>query len=341
MKTKTEWTLREEIYAAAHRWPQFLLAFILGSLLGWGLTFLVPTSYRAERGLLVTFNPDALYRNPDDYKNWQLDTLDLLLHSEETLQTTLERLRGQDAYWDSLAVGDLQGRLHVYWRNAGEWRLVAEAPSPQLATQLAQAWREASLAISEEAFAHAHQLLSLDAQLKALAAVQTDARLRDARLSAAQNELHTWRKSLEGTSATSALPVQDRWRLLSLVSLIVQDDEAGKVLLAEAPPEETPASAYLPWLERALDYAANELALSQQHLPEISAEFESAAARWNEEYGLARGLSAYGGVEPLEEVDEPARSVRPASWAALAGGLLGLLVWGLVQAARIFTKAPA
>src|SRR5512139_1950407 len=128
--TTYDWNLRANILGNAHRWPVVMLFVLAGSLLGLLLAFLWPTPYRAEAGLQVAYNADVHPRNPDDFKNWQMEQLDVLIHSDEVLHETLARLQSQDPSWNSYTLDEIRSKVHTYWRNAGEWRLVAEAPTP-------------------------------------------------------------------------------------------------------------------------------------------------------------------------------------------------------------------
>jgi hypothetical protein len=77
-----EWVLREEIYRAAHRWPLIVLFILVGSLIGWGIAYLLPAPYQASEE--ITSNayraPEDRYvaeyagqnSHPDDYKHWQM-----------------------------------------------------------------------------------------------------------------------------------------------------------------------------------------------------------------------------------------------------------------------------
>jgi uncharacterized protein involved in exopolysaccharide biosynthesis len=57
-----EWELRDQVLAFTQRWPLLVLAFLLGSLLGWSYALVSPGAYRAEAGLFVGFNADLVLR---------------------------------------------------------------------------------------------------------------------------------------------------------------------------------------------------------------------------------------------------------------------------------------
>ena len=44
-----EWSLRDEIFYAAHRWPVFMLFCLGGVMISWLLALAIPTPYRADK----------------------------------------------------------------------------------------------------------------------------------------------------------------------------------------------------------------------------------------------------------------------------------------------------
>lgn len=150
----TEWVLRDEIYKAAHRWPFIVLFILAGSLLGWGITYLLPSTYQASEEVSVELNAyrapedryaaeyaDTEFRNLDDYKHWQMSQLEVLVRSDAYLQETLNRLRKADSAWHAVEAPELRNMLKAYWRNAGRWRLTAENQDAGLARQAVQIWK--------------------------------------------------------------------------------------------------------------------------------------------------------------------------------------------------------
>jgi hypothetical protein len=76
------WSLSEELYRSFHQWPRISLFFVIGCLVGWLITWLLPANYRASAIVYVALNPyrtyedanflanvNPEYTNLDDYKN--------------------------------------------------------------------------------------------------------------------------------------------------------------------------------------------------------------------------------------------------------------------------------
>ncbi len=329
-----EWKLREEIYQLGQKWPQIMLFFLIGALLGWGITFFLPSPHRAEASVHVSFNGDVYPRNPDDFKNWQLQELEVLITSKELLRETLIRLRKEDKYWNGVDVQSLKEDLSVYWRNAGEWRLVAEAPTPERASNLAQVWQQVILEEVKLALVHAQNMLTIDAQINATSDAQIETGSMITELSTIKGTLLTWQETAAQAGLDQSLTTMERWNLLLLVTRIVRLDTGGQALLEQAPLPGAPVEDYINWSNQALVLLEQELANLQTQAEALTSQQENLNNAWSAEFKASQGLSAYLMITALPSDNSQPYAVRPATQTALIGGTIGLLLWGLVWLAR-------
>lgn len=322
-----QWNVREEILNAAHRWPFIFLFFIIGSLIGFGVSYILPHFYRAEVTLHVSYNADSIFRNPDDYKNWNMEQLDVIILSENILQKTLARLTADDPYWQDISTEQLAQRLQVHWRSVGVWRLVAEDRQPERAVALAQAWKAVTLEEIAVALENAHLAQQVNDQFMATARARVDASLRASSLSQVAQALSAWRDANAQADPNQPPDNASRWRILSLVALVASDNEAGETLLAQMPVEGSTNEEYLVWIENVLAYIDAELPLIEKQLTDLTTQAETYYTQWMEINHIAYGLSMYLTVEQAGADKPIAKAVRLDSTAALVGGALGLIVW--------------
>jgi hypothetical protein len=327
MAMQNQWNVREEILRAAHRWPLILLCFIVGSLLGFGIVNILPHTYHAEVNLHVSYNADSIFRNPDDYKNWNMEQLNVIVLSENVLQKTLARLAEADPYWKDISTGELANRLQVHWRSVGIWRLVAEDRQPARAVALARVWKEVSLEEISAALNNALIAQKFNDQFIASARAKVDASLRVTALKQVSAALKEWRTSMAQTDPNQPLDITSRWRILSLVAQAAGSNITGEILLSQMPPEGSPLSAYQAWVDQTLVAIDVELPIIQQQLADLTAQSEGYYAQWGEKNHIAYGLSMYLTVEDVDHAEPIAKQVRLDSTAALVGGSLGLVIW--------------
>lgn len=203
-----EWSFRDEILSVTHRWHQVILFCLVGALLGGLVSLAWPSPHRATKELYVGLNifkadldsaatAGLQFTNVDDFKNWQMASLNSLIYMDSITQETLERLRLQDAYWAGVTREQLTGMLHAYWRNAGKWRLVAESDDPQRAVQAVMAWHDVVVERVHTAVGYSHDLLALDKQLQAVATCQAQALTRLAELNQAATTQEDEKQSLQ------------------------------------------------------------------------------------------------------------------------------------------------
>jgi hypothetical protein len=332
--TYYDWNFRADILENAHRWPIIMLFILIGSLTGALFAYLLPTPYQAEAGLQVSYNADVHPRNPDDFKNWQMEQLEVLIHSEEVLQETLSRLQTQDSSWKQTTVEDLRSRVHTYWRNAGDWRLVAQATAPAQAEVLVNTWEQVVLLQLGQALDQARIAFDLSTRMGAISANLANLKMDNARLTQIQQALTSWKESEDSISSGQPLSALDRWLLISRVSQVADWNPAGLALLDEVPPAEAAAADYLPWIDKTLVLIAQELEVIEPQTSRLQSEYDLLYAQHAVALDASRGLTSYLAAASLDQGDRQAEQVRPVSLMIFVGGLLGLLAWSLFFVAR-------
>jgi hypothetical protein len=337
-----EWSLREEFYKASHRWPSLLASILIGGLLGWGLSFLWPTYYRASSQIYIALNPyrkfsdtifEALanpkYSNLDNYHYWQMSQLDSAIFLDQFLEPTLELLRQEDGYWDQIDTEQLAGMLDAEWRSSGTWTLIANHPDALHAAQAAHAWSAVVVEKVSQAIGAARETSRIDQQLltneKALE--QLTRRLRD--VAAARRTLQGWKETAQADSPESIPPSGSRWALLQAITRLADYTPAWMNALETQPPAGAETAAYLEWFETVDPLLEAEEAALLQQVAYLEGQKIELANRFATESRQSLGFSPNLEVKRKEDL-EP-RPIRASMSLILIGGVLGLLIWLLGQ----------
>ncbi|MCS6907716.1 MAG: hypothetical protein RML93_07535 [Anaerolineales bacterium] len=323
--TAFEWDWRKEVFLLAHRWYLWLALFLLGCGVGWLMAGLLPTPYRAEADLGVFYQSDAIFRNVDDYKNWEMGQLQALILSDQLLTLVRQRLSEQDPFWQTQTPADLRQRLHVYWRNAGVWHLVAEDRQPQRAEQLVRAWKAVILEEMARIAQLTHQLKQIHAELQALGQAKVATEQRLVELQAMATLLQNWQPWKDANLAQEPIPPLQRWRLLELALRLDEHPQSETSLAASMPPPAAAATQYQPWAERALAAIEMQSQLLREQQPFLEQRLSETTTKYNEVAAASWYLSVYLGVDELSAEIRAPRPVRTQALAALVGGLLALL----------------
>lgn len=321
--------LRQEILRRSHQWPIILLTFFAGALIGLAVAVLLPGNYRAETRLNVTYNADAIFRNPDDFKNWEMEQLNLIVFSEPVLQQTLSHLQETDPFWKNTTEKELLSDLRVYWRNVGTWRLVGYSRSFQHAEELVNAWQEVILDTLDQASQHASKLTELNYQLSTSHRQHSELSMRLVELEQIKQALQTWKK-VPGQVDDLNVSESTRWYLFSLAARLIQLNPAGQQVLVEMPEAGKPSSLYDPWIDKLIILIDNQVGSIDQQFLELEKTISKLTQSWNQTYLESLGLSSYIHVEAIDGLEIDAQPVKSIPLFVLSGGMIGLLVCVLV-----------
>ncbi len=350
MNNDNEWSLRDEILATTHRWPVIVAFGLAGILLGLAAAFAWPAPRQATLELYVGLNvyqvaedssvsgvpgiTDPQFRFADDYKNWQMENLNSLIYTDSLLDEVLSRLRSQDEAWLQVERAQLKEMLHGYWRNAGEWRLVAEHPDAERAAQAVTTWREVIVEQVGARVDAALESLSLDLKTRATQEIQAQATAQASVLEGHLGILKDLRAQIQ-TGPTDQ-PLDEITRQVLWEAASQADREAGVALpLDTFPAAGAPLETYIDWL----DQAVKALGQKQQELRAQIAALETEKNDLVAKYGAAAqkslGLSANLVVGKISEEPPQVAVARPTGAFVFIGGMLGLIAWGLLGLARI------
>ena len=337
----SEWDARVYILKYTHRWPIAILAFLIGCILGLFISYVLPSSYKAENSLYVAYNADLIFRNPEDYKNWHMEQLNALAIAPDVIQNTLDNLQQIDPYWNEVTPEELKQSLDVQWRNTGIWHLFAVSNTPEHASQAITTWINVFLETYKVSTSAALDMLSLNARIYSLNHELLAVKTRHAELSRIKEAILTINEAITQNPSNFGLDSLTRSRLYSLIARASDYDPAWKSLIDSFPVADALTGAYLPWIEEAnisLDVAIEDLS------PQIdSYETELNKLEVNLEQALqaSRGLSTNIYVEQDASSQNKLSPTRQTSVFSLIGGLIGLIVWfviGLVQSSLKITK---
>jgi hypothetical protein len=345
------WLLRDEYYRALHCWPILLACFALGSLLGWLAAYIWPAYYQATREVYVGLNPyrtysdtrflalaKPRYSNIDNYHYWQMNQLDQAIYLDDVLEQTLDELRNQNAYWQTLNGDQLRERLDTDWRTAGAWKLNAVDADRERARQLLRTWGEIAAKYVQDAVQASRRTLAIDQELQASAAELVDSELRQQKLSASRQALQEWIVAAAALPPDQPLDAPERWRLFALSASLAQDDPGWRSLMSEQPGRDAPRQAYALWVAQVLAQIDADQTGLQERIASLRQQRQALQAQYSAEMDRSLGLSPNLDVKNLGSVE--VRLVRPATTLALIGGFVGMLVWIFAQLVLIARRRP-
>ncbi|MDI6693683.1 MAG: hypothetical protein QME21_01435 [Anaerolineales bacterium] len=333
-----EWSFRDEFLVATHRWYLIMLCCLLGSLAGWSVAMLWPSPVRVTKELFVGLNvyqssndrgaiqhAGLPFQNANDYKNWQMASLNTVIYMDSILDETLARLRTMDAYWQGVSREELAEMLHVYWRNAGKWRLVARHENQTYATQAVLAWQDVIVERVHFAVAEAQNALLFASQLEALAGARAVAEQQHALLQQAKMQLEGWRSRL---TDQSPLGDDERMRLWMEFAQVAEGDR-WRLAKDAFPMDGSPNRLYLAWLEEVLPLLDQEIDLTQKQIEAQDQQYAELSAQYSRALDASLGLSAELLVQKISDRKLQLTVERPTGVLILIGAAIGWIVWAM------------
>jgi hypothetical protein len=349
-----DWSLCEAIFKAAHRWPLMLALILAGSLLGLLFTFVWPSPYRATTEIYVGLNPyravedqsvaafaQTDFRNADDYKYWQMEQLNGLALFDDYLNETLSRLRDENEYWNGIDISELRNMLSLYWRNAGQWRLVAETNDPRHAGQAVSAWRAVILEKTARALLNSKDLFLLDLELQKIKDSQQESGQRRADLASIRGGLLSWRTDISQRSPSQSLEDLERWQLWNLAARAAAPDQNWRTILKEIPGQGSSARDYVPWIDQLLIAIDSETETLESHIESLAERQTQIAGQWQEALGQSQGLAATLQIEKPSNTPPEVHKVRPTGSAILVGGGFGFILFVFVVLVDVSKRGGA
>ena len=335
-----EWSLREEIINAFHNWPMIVASILGGALLGFLVAFLIPAPYRASTEIAVLINPyrtvedryNAAYtnfefRNPDDYKHWQMSQLNALVYSDEYIEETLNRLREQDPAWNDISRADLSNMLAVAWRNAGRWMLSAETDNQQMAAEALDAWKSVILEKVNTSIDKSKELYQIDLDLRAIEAAQLKNQEQELSLKSSLETIKGMSEELVQNHSDRPLDPAVRSRLLQSVAQSAELNEGWRTVFESFPVEGAPTSEYQNWIDLAMAALEQAIQTNTQQSALLDRDRLEKTAEWQAGLEAGKGLAATMQVEELAKKVPKIQKIRTTSLAVLVGAFLGLVVW--------------
>lgn len=343
------WSLREELYLAFHQWQQIVIFFVLGCLLGFSMSRILPPTYRAVTQMYVALNPyrafsdsnflalaSPKYSNIDDYKNWQMAELESAIFLDEIIEETHSRLQEQNEYWKNVNTSQLREMLNAEWRSAGTWNLVAEGDSPDRIQEAVKTWSDVATRHVSESVQASQRTISIDERRKSVEEQLIQSTARQETLEATNRGLNLWIEKLQNYQNDQSFELTDQWQISSIISSAADFSPNWLSLLASKPVSQASPEKFLEWISQVqLSIESENLILADKilSLKKLSSELDQ---QYSKEFRDSYGLSPNLFVEQNQFIS--IRKLQPTSASTLIGGVLGLLLWVLLQLARITRK---
>ena len=271
------WILRDEIIKIINKWYLALIIILIGAVVGFLSSYIIPAPYRATVDLYVGIDVTRVNEmeyliplasteplNLDDYKNWQLKQLSDILYLDIVLRDTLDTLKETDPSWREVTLSDFKKTIDIYWYDTGIWRLEVENRDRSMAEMAAKTWLDTGYGKISDLLSYAEIAAALDSDLQIIKGASSIQKARIARIKAFMDSSQNLSAELDLLTRNETLPddVFDDMQQWILVYLTPSD--MWQVPLGGFPGKGQLVSSYASWLDRAQVNAATALEESQK-----------------------------------------------------------------------------
>ena len=143
------------------RWVWVVAFGVLGALVGFLISIMLPAKYEATASILMNFDYSRVVEQELVVEDRVLDRAWHLLISDETFQRVLERLvesQGEYQAWESM---ETLGKNTRFDARLSRWEFIGIHTDPEIAVVIANAWQEVGLERLDEAMEHAWEVQAL------------------------------------------------------------------------------------------------------------------------------------------------------------------------------------
>jgi hypothetical protein len=143
------------------RWMWVVALGVLGAMVGFLLSIMLPAKYEAAASILMNFDYSRTVEQELVVEDRVLDRVWHLLISDETFREVLERLvesEGEFEAWGSIEALRENTRFDA---RLSRWEFIGIHTDPKIAVVIADTWKEVALERIDEAMEHAWKVQSL------------------------------------------------------------------------------------------------------------------------------------------------------------------------------------
>jgi hypothetical protein len=341
------WKLRDELLVSLSQWYLILAFILVGGLLGFGISYLVPAPYQAVKDIYLGIDVSRVNEmeyiiplaeeeplNLDDYKNWQLKQAADILKSDQVLRATLDLLRASDALWENVSLQDFRKAVDIYWYDAGSWRMEVVQSEQDQAVAAVEAWVKTGHKRISDLLQISLSGFDLDQEIWTINLALGDQKRQRAKLATFISSGGERIAELEKKEGQELIEGSDYDQLTSWLFVYQSESPYWEDLLSPVPNKNQTYQVFNQWLHEVVgeaEIALEEVSLQQAYL---QAEKDQILPEYHQNLNDSLGLSSNIVLLPNSSGTEVQR-IYSSDTATIGGAFLGFLAWAIFVIVRI------
>jgi len=344
---KRTWRLQQELYKLFHQWHIMILIVGIGFFVGWMISYICPSKYRAISEIYVALNPyrtysdttflaltHPKYSNLDNYLFWQMSQLEEVVYLSAIVNESLNQLQQIDPYWKTITEENFREMLEVDWRAAGKWSFIVEHYDPEHAEQAAITWSDFASNTVKNAVIAAQETFMIDQELQSIEDKKIEAQLRIEKLNQTNKSILDWKKTTRDNDLDLAIDNNLKWEIINIITLAADFSPLWQDILNKQPSSEAALKYYNSWINQVSITIDNEIQALQEETTSLEQKDDQLSDHYKEVSYESLGLSPNLAIENV--VNYNSELIRPTSTISLIGGGVSLFLWLFIKLIFVF-----
>lgn len=344
------WKFRDELLKSLNQWYLILGLILLGALIGFVISYVVPAPYQAVSDIYIGIDVERVNQleyiiplaeeeplNLDDYKNWQLTQVAGILTSDSILNKTLSDLSKTNSASDELTLQDLRKATDIYWYDTGIWRLEVVLPQKEQAVEVADAWLNAGYGELARLLTISKTGNAIDQEIWSINLAISELRLQRAKYLAISSSSTEWITKLGELSGDRPLGKEMYSEIKKWVQLHIETASFPLETFFNIPGESEPVETFTEWFLGIQESADNAIVQLESEKLILEKDRDEILPDFHQYLDDSLGLSANLVLLP-NTTETEVRQIYSTGQYTIGGGLLGLFAWITLTAVRISSR---
>ena len=344
------WKIRDELLKSLNQWYLILAFILLGALVGYVISYIVPAPYQAVTEFYIGIDVERVNQleyiiplaeeeplNLDDYKNWQLKQVADIMTSDSVLNKTLSELHQADSALTELTLQDLRKAIDMYWYDTGTWRLEVVLPQKEQTVEVVNTWMNVGHDEISRLLLISNAGNAIDNEIWSFNLAISEIRLQRVKYQAISASCADWISKLGEFSGNNQLDSDLYSEIEEWVQLQIDTASFSMDQFFDIPSEDESVDTFILWFtdkktsaEKAIVQLNSEKLILEAEKDEILPEFHQYL---EDSLGLSANLVLLPNTSETEVM-----KIYSTDRFTIGGCVLGFFAWILFTAVRISSR---
>lgn len=331
------WILKDQLMRFLQKWYLVFLFIVIGGLIGYLFSYLIPPSYQAVANLYIGIDVERVNEmeyiiplakteplNLDDYKNWQLKQVADISISEKVLNKTFSSISLLENM-GNIGYEDMIKNLELYWYDTGTWQFKTVNRDQEIAKVIAETWLNTAHGVLSELLEYSDEVAELDAEILSINSEIGELKFENTGFEFFLEDI----SEINDQLSDSDISDQAAEEIIQDASGVLDAQEFTDIdfsFLSDQPINNNSIEDWISWISESQLLVLDKIRSNERYIESLDSEREEFLIDYHKALENSLGLSPNLILEPnISPVD--VQIIRPRGMVTFSGGLFGLIVF--------------